>query len=87
MVIIADIYTILVISTSTVTKKDETLELSRLEYQNAVLKMQVNAQNLYITKVFGMWRDISTVITEVCLYFIITFLFCNLCPLSKNFTI
>jgi len=55
------IWIILVISTATVTRKDEYLDLSRQDLLLATFKMKSNADDNYISKVLEMWEDIKSV--------------------------
>ncbi|KAG0632758.1 hypothetical protein HOY80DRAFT_1113703 [Tuber brumale] len=55
---------VVIISTTSV-EEAVNVELSRLQFQNAALKMQLYASKLYTQKVSEMWAEISSVIPEV----------------------
>ncbi|CUS07360.1 unnamed protein product [Tuber aestivum] len=54
-----------VISTGSVAREKKYLEQSRLEYQNAALKLQLSGRNQYIEKITALWAVLSASYLEV----------------------
>jgi len=73
---------ILVVSTAPVAKKEDQLELSRLEFENSALRMHDNAKDHYISEVLAMWNELAEVYSHVSLYLFSSYLFKYFCFLQ-----